>query len=63
MNLVRLFKSRKFWAMAVGLIVLVVREVDPDIPLPDEGQLSNMAWLIAAYILGVAVEDGLSRSG
>lgn len=54
-----LFKSRKFWAALVGLVSVVLKAALPDFPL-DEAALSNIVWVLAAYILGVALEDGLS---
>lgn len=58
-----LLASRKFWAAVVGLAVLLVKTWYPDFPLePDI--LSRLMTLIMAYIMGVAVEDGLkARSG
>lgn len=53
-----LLKSRKFWAALVGLVVLVVKEFSPDFPI-DAEQLAGMVYLLAAYILGVALEDGM----
>ena len=58
-----LFKSRKFWAAVIGLVMLVVKQFVPDFPV-EEGQLTNFVYIIVAYIMGVALEDGLmSRNG
>lgn len=54
-----LLKSRKFWAAVVGLGFVILKTLLPDFPL-DESQLTNLVWLLAAYILGVAVEEGLA---
>ncbi len=50
-----LLRSRKFWAMLIGLILMVVKAYRPDFPLEEE-QLSGMVALLVAYILGVAIE-------
>ena len=55
-KLIELLKSRKFWAATIGLAVLVAKHYLPEFPL-DEEQLTNVVYLIMAYILGVAVED------
>ena len=56
-----LFKSRKFWAAVIGLVMLVVKQFVPDFPV-EEGQLTNFVYIIVAYIMGVALEDGLMSS-
>lgn len=53
-----LLRSRKFWAALVGLVLVIVRTFAPDFPLEDE-QLTAVVWVIAAYILGTGLEDGL----
>ncbi len=53
-----LLASRKFWAALVGLAVLLVRTWKPDFPLESE-ELAGMLSVLAAYILGTALEDGL----
>ena len=53
-----LLRSRKFWAALVGLALVIVRTFAPDFPLEDE-QLTAVVWVIAAYILGTGLEDGL----
>ncbi|BAJ65105.1 MULTISPECIES: hypothetical protein [Anaerolinea] len=50
-----LLRSRKFWALLIGLILMVVKAYRPDFPLEEE-QLSGMIALLVAYILGVALE-------
>ncbi len=54
----QLLKSRKFWAAVIGLVVMVVKEFVPDFPIGEE-QLTNLVYLIVAYIVGTALEDGL----
>ena len=51
-----LLASRKFWAAAIGLVVVVVRAADPNFPLSEE-QLTSITALLAAYILGTALES------
>ncbi|MAT42271.1 MAG: hypothetical protein CL609_08020 [Anaerolineaceae bacterium] len=53
-----LLVSRKFWAAVVGLVVILIKNWQPDFPIEPE-LLSNMIAVIVAYIMGVAVEDGL----
>ena len=53
----RLLGSRKFWAAVVGLALVIVRSARPDFPL-EETQITDLAVLLAAYILGTAIEDG-----
>lgn len=50
-----LLKSRKFWAAVIGLVGVFLGE-RAGIPLD---QLANAVYVIVAYILGVALEDGL----
>ena len=56
-----LLGSRKFWAALVGLIFLVIKNFDPAFNVPESETVAFVS-VLAAYILGVAVEDGL-RSG
>ena len=55
-----LLASRKFWAALVGLALMIIKAWKPDFPL-DEEPLAGILALLAAYILGTALEDGLSR--
>jgi hypothetical protein len=54
-----LLKSRKFWAALVGLVMILVKGYVPDFPL-DEEQIYPIVVILAGYILGTALEDGLS---
>ena len=54
--------SRKFWAAFFGFIIVVVKEIFPDFPLNAE-QITNVVYLLIAYIIGVAVEDAGIGSG
>lgn len=54
-----LLRSRKFWAALVGLVMVVVRGFDADFPLSEE-QVTSLVALLAAYILGTALEGSRS---
>jgi hypothetical protein len=43
----------------VGLVMILVKGYVPDFPL-DEEQLYPIVVILAGYILGTALEDGLS---
>jgi len=57
-----LLGSRKFWAAFVGLFFLVIRNFDPSFDVPETETVAFVS-VLAAYILGVALEDGLSKRG
>jgi len=57
-KLLGVLKSRKFWAALVGVGMVFMAELIPSFPL-DTQQVSDIVYLIVAYILGVSVEDGL----
>lgn len=61
-KLALMLRSRKFWAAIVGLAVVIVKAYHPDFPL-DEARLTDFVTLIAAYILGTALEDMGARLG
>ena len=52
-----LLKSRKFWAAVVGLVFIFLGE-RADIDL---AELTASVLVIVSYIIGTALEDGLSR--
>ena len=56
----QLLGSRKFWAALVGIVMVVVQHFVPDFPIPED-QVLGLVLLIVSYILGTALEDGLSR--
>jgi hypothetical protein len=56
-KLAYLLSSRKFWATVV---VLVICLFGPSAGLGDEA-ITKIALTFSAYIMGVALEDGLSR--
>ena len=53
-------KSRKFWAAVVGVIYSMIYLVWPDFPIPEESVI-GVVGTVVSYILGVALEDGLSK--
>jgi uncharacterized membrane protein len=53
-----LLGSRKFWAAFVGLSFLIIRNFDPTFAVPENETIAFVS-VLAAYILGVALEDGL----
>ncbi len=55
---VLLLKSRKFWAALVGVGMVVTKHFDPTFPLADD-QVTNLVYVVVAYILGTSLEDGL----
>ena len=54
-KILALLKSRKFWAALVGLVVVFLGE-RANIPFD---QLVNAVYVVVAYIIGTALEDGL----
>jgi hypothetical protein len=55
-KLLYLLKSRKFWAALIGLAMIVLKSFKPDFPLDDEA-VTNLVYVLVAYILGTAIED------
>ena len=51
-------KSRKFWASLVAIAFVLLREFAPNLAL-DENTINGLVATIVAYVLGVALEDGL----
>jgi len=56
-----LLSSRKFWAALIGLFLIILKAWKPDFPLAEE-ELTNIVYVLVAYIMGTGIEDGLSRS-
>jgi hypothetical protein len=57
----QLLGSRKFWAAVAALGIVVMKAYKPDFPVTEE-QLSNLLYVIIAYIMGTAIEDGMRSS-
>ena len=54
-----LLSSRKFWTAVIGLVVMVLKMWRPDLPI-DADEVAGLVTVLAVYILGTAIEDGLS---
>ena len=54
--LLNLIKSRKFWAAIAGLVLVVIQALMPDFPLDGE-QVTNVIFVLVAFILGTGLED------
>ncbi len=54
----QLLGSRKFWAALIGLTFVALQAYHPDFPVGEE-ELTNVIYLLVAYILGVAIEPRL----
>jgi len=54
-----LLTSRKFWAALIGLIIVVVKGFRPDFPITDQ-QLTDLVYLLVAFIVGTGIESGLA---
>ena len=58
-KLLGVFRSRKFWAALIGTIFVVLDEFVPAFPLEAE-QVTNIVYVLVAYIIGVAIDDGMN---
>ncbi len=56
MQLPDFLKSRKFWALIIGALVVAARSLWPTLPISDE-QLTALAFLLVAFIIGTGLED------
>jgi hypothetical protein len=54
-KLITLLKSRKFWAALIGLVLLIIKSFDDKFPLNDE-EVTNMVYLLVAYIIGTGLD-------
>ena len=55
-----LLASRKFWAAFIGLVLIIIKAYRPDFPLTDT-QATGLVYVLVAYILGTAIEDGAAN--
>jgi hypothetical protein len=51
MNISELFKSKRFWAAAATIAVVVLKD---RLPLTED-QIQELVWLVAAWIVGDSV--------
>ena len=56
-----LIASRKFWAAVVGLVMVFITHYIPDFPIAED-QILALVLVIVSYILGTALEDGLTNT-
>jgi hypothetical protein len=57
-----IFKSRKFWAAVAALLLAILQGYMPDFPL-EQAQFEQLVLVLAAYIVGTGIEDGLKARG
>ena len=57
-KLKELLASRKLWASLVGAGAVFASAYLPDFPL-SENQVTELIYLIIAYVIGTGVESGL----
>ena len=55
-KLLGVFRSRKFWAAFIGTVFVFLEEFMPAFPLSAD-QVTNLVYMIVAYIIGVAIDD------
>jgi uncharacterized membrane protein len=55
-KLLGVFRSRKFWAALIGTLFVILDEFVPTFPL-DADQVTNIVYMLVAYIIGVAIDD------
>jgi hypothetical protein len=63
MTLPAFLKSRKFWALIIGAVLIAVHQYVRQLPLSD-AQITDIAYLLIAFIIGTGLEDagtGLAR--
>lgn len=57
-----LLTSRKFWAAFIGLALMVTKSLKPDFPLAEE-ELTNIVYILVAYIVGTSIETKARTGG
>jgi uncharacterized membrane protein len=55
-KLLGVLRSRKFWAALIGTVFVLLDEFVPTFPL-DQEQVTNIVYMLVAYIVGVAIDD------
>lgn len=55
-KLLGIFRSRKFWAAFVGTLFVFLEVYMPAFPLTAD-QVTNVVYMLIAYIIGVAIDD------
>lgn len=56
-KLMRVLQSRKFWAAAIGLVLILVTAWGQD-PFPTDAVVTAILGVVGAYIAATAWEDG-----
>jgi hypothetical protein len=49
-------KSRKFWALIAGALIIILRTYVPNFPVSDE-TINQLVLMLVAYIVGTGLED------
>jgi hypothetical protein len=57
-----LVKSRKFWASALGLALVVAKVYKPDLAISEE-QIATIVGVLVAFIVGTGLENIGAGSG
>ena len=55
-KLLGLLRSRNFWAAFIGTVIVALDELVPGFPFSAE-QVTNIIYILAAYIMGTAIDD------
>ena len=55
-KLLGVFRSRKFWAALIGTLFVILDEFVPTFPF-NADQITNIVYMMIAYIIGVAIDD------
>jgi hypothetical protein len=59
MTIPPLFKSKRFWSALVGIILLIVTELSPDLGSAFSGIQEHILLIIGLLIGGYAIEDAI----
>jgi len=59
MNIPELLKSKRFWSAVIGLVMMVLVNVIPDLA-DNDGQLTNAILIIVGLLVGgYSIEDAI----